>query len=669
MVDAFAGFENYIDHLATGKLDVYIDSIKCEDKVTDLGVVLPLPPILLIHGLGKHADQERIEELFKRDRCDTVHLFSVSGSGKTRLSLDGLCSHWGLYISCRTVQGTASGSNDFEEATEILQTMSTWSDKSPDLSNNTPPARRIFAMLLCARFFIFKQLVQHFPVNTKVKDAQRRWVFAQVLPPCLSDGGKDLFVEVLRALRGAETQIMLDIIRSSLRDIRTGRKDLFPMEGNTPLFVVIDEAQVAAERLKFFLSGSGTSRRPILREMVSFFESERFFKGIILSGTGLSMEKVKGAVVSLSAKKAPSDRIFTDVGCFTRDDSSQETYINRYLNLSKDNISDRRLLERMKYWFCGRYRLTASLIELFLHQSANLSPHRITDAIDLEDGEPPISSELERTINDYQPLTELDRLFEPPELPNRVELIECLVDALMRWTLGSVLTSILNERDMHDMIALGVGFLDKMPGIRTFDPNVTHPVYISEPLVVLSLSSLFGKRDWTSRKNWMVRSFRPTANRSSLGFVLEQALLLVLMEKFGGKSSRLADVFHCSEKLGSMKFTLVSLKRVAGNVMQSRPVSWDEGSSDRLGLKAQSPTDVLKFLEDPDGKAFLFPDTHMGGDLLCVLQNTETRELILVAIQSKLTPNLIAGIWQKALNSVTPELFYMVHGDFVGIKH
>jgi hypothetical protein len=264
------------------------------------------------------------------------------------------------------VRGTASGSDDFQEATEMLQTMSSWSTKSPDLSNNVSPAQRIFAMLLCARFFIFKQLVQHIPVNTNVTDARRRWVSAQVSPPRLCDDGEDLFVKVLQALRGAETRIMLDIIRSSLRDMRTGRKDLFPMESTTPLFVVIDEAQVAAECLKHFLSGSGTVRRPILREMVSFFESTWYFNGIILSGTGLSiMAKVKHAVGSLVAKEAPSDRIFTDVGRFTGDDSSQETYINRYLNLSKDNISDRRLLERMKYWFCGRYVYYSGLQDSF----------------------------------------------------------------------------------------------------------------------------------------------------------------------------------------------------------------------------------------------------------------------------------------------------------------
>ncbi len=96
---------------------------------------------------------------------------------------------------------TASGSEDFQEAKKMLQNMSTWSTKSPDFPNNVFLAQRIFAMLLCARFFIFKQLVQHLPVNTKVTDARRRWVFAQVLPPRLWDDGEDLFVKVLQGLR------------------------------------------------------------------------------------------------------------------------------------------------------------------------------------------------------------------------------------------------------------------------------------------------------------------------------------------------------------------------------------------------------------------------------------------------------------------------------------
>jgi hypothetical protein len=51
-------FEKYVEYLATGKLDGYLDSILREDKVTDLE---PLDPILLLHDLGKHLDQARIE--------------------------------------------------------------------------------------------------------------------------------------------------------------------------------------------------------------------------------------------------------------------------------------------------------------------------------------------------------------------------------------------------------------------------------------------------------------------------------------------------------------------------------------------------------------------------------------------------------------------------------
>jgi hypothetical protein len=239
-------------------------------------------------------------------------------------------------------------------------------------------------------------------------------------------------------------------------------------------------------------------------------------------------------------------------------------------------------------------------------------------------------------------------------------LIQCLVDVLMRWTLGSQPTSIPIERDVHDIIASGVGFLDKAGSTREFNPDVNYPVYISEPLVVLSLSSLFEKQSWTTRQTWMVKSFRNARNNSSLGFVYAEVALCVLMEIFGGKFNPLADAFHCSGSLGSRRVTLVSLKRGADGMMQSYPVSWDAGSSDRFGLKARSPADVLAFLNDPNGKAFLFPDNHMGPDLSCFLQDEETKELILLAAQGKISPTLDARTWQSAVISVTPEFLYTV---------
>ncbi len=285
---------------------------------------------------------------------------------------------------------------------------------------------------------------------------------------------------------------------------------------------------------------------------------------------------------------------------------------------------------------------------------------KITDAIELEAREPPISSDLDWKISCYGPLAGLGRLLKEPE---GEKLLDCLVDTLMRWTLRSELTSIPIECDMHETMALAVGFLNEMEGNACiFDPDVNHPVYISEPLMVLTLSSFYQKQSWTTKRTWIARLFRNAANTSSSGFVFEEGLLLVLMEIFGGKFSPLADAFHCSESLGSRRATLVSLKRVADGVMQSCPVSWKAGSSDRLALRAKSPTDVLTFLDNPDGKAFLFPDSHMGPDLLCFLQDEETKELILLAIQSKVSPTLDAGTWQSALDSVTltPQFFYTV---------
>jgi len=45
---------------------MYIDSIRCEDKVADrdMDMFLPPNPILLMHDPSNHVDQEQIEKVF-----------------------------------------------------------------------------------------------------------------------------------------------------------------------------------------------------------------------------------------------------------------------------------------------------------------------------------------------------------------------------------------------------------------------------------------------------------------------------------------------------------------------------------------------------------------------------------------------------------------------------
>ena len=76
-------------------------------------------------------------------------------------------------------------------------------------------------MLLCARIFILKQLVQSLPPLTDATTARRRWVLAQVLPPRLNFGRSDLFAIVLQSLRNASVATMSQTIRSMLQFVTT----------------------------------------------------------------------------------------------------------------------------------------------------------------------------------------------------------------------------------------------------------------------------------------------------------------------------------------------------------------------------------------------------------------------------------------------------------------
>jgi hypothetical protein len=135
---------------------------------------------------------------------------------------------------------------------------------------------------------------------------------------------------------------------------------------------------------------------------------------------------------------------------------------------------------------------------------------------------------------------------------------------------------------------------------------------------------------------------------------------MIILQMFGGEPRALSEAFHTDQPWGKRKVVLVSLKRRADGQTESCRVSWTWGSSDRLGFKATSPTQVIEFLNNPDGKSFLFPDTHMGPDLLWFFQDWETKELILANAQGKLSETLSPAKWQRALQAVDHNFFYTV---------
>ncbi|KAF8223481.1 hypothetical protein L208DRAFT_1316565, partial [Tricholoma matsutake] len=662
MLTALKPFTQYITYLAEGKLDGYSNSLQTEALVTDLEVCLPSPPILLLHDLGTYQDKEQIQSLLVPN---TVHLFAVSGSGKTRLALEGLCHKWGFYFTWQDDwKPGAAGSHDFVQATRIMESMSQWNKSTgsqPDTTKNVKVAGRAFTMLICARVFVLSRFLKNLPSGTDAMVAQRRWVLAQLMPPS-KFSSSDLFTFVLESLHDASTTDMNNI----------AGKEIFQQKQR--FFAVVDEVQVAAESLTdyFHSRTTGLDKRPVLHAFYRFLWDIEIIEGVILSRTSLSKEMVQEAVHSRSAKNlgaSPVPIVFVDVGQFMQDREDHKRYIDKYLSLSPSSVSDQRLIEQILYWFSGRYRFTASLIELLLFDQMRslhrvlsafaqaLTKFTITDAIDLEEAELPLTAKMRMRVWWYGSISNMDRISKQSD-GMWDNLMKCLFHVLMRWRIGSQAMSLPIEGYMHQTIALGVGHLEKIGDIQPFDQNTNYPVYLCEPLVVLYLSSFFAKQSWTTNQPWITDTFCMACNSSLLGFIYEEAVLLVLLQEFGGKARTLSDVFHCNQPWGLRKVTLVSLKPGNNGLMLCCPVSWTSGSSDQLGFRATSPTDVLNWFNNPNGKCFIFPDTHMGPNLLFFLQDEETKELILGAVQARIVQRLDTCAWLSALDSVMLQCFY-----------
>src|SRR5437868_1510538 len=71
---AFEPFRQYVQWLAQGKLDAYLDSVRSQDKVAVPGMVLSTEPKLLIHELGlpERVDMDRINCLFTHETMFVV---------------------------------------------------------------------------------------------------------------------------------------------------------------------------------------------------------------------------------------------------------------------------------------------------------------------------------------------------------------------------------------------------------------------------------------------------------------------------------------------------------------------------------------------------------------------------------------------------------------------
>jgi len=229
--------------------------------------------------------------------------------------------------------------------------MSGWNPNGEISNENALLADRTFSMLLLARVFVLLRFLQVVPAHVNLDNARRRWVFLQIMPA--SRGGDDIFTAILRNLRYGDQHSMLQLALVFLEECRENQ--LFG--SSTPLYCAVDEAQEGINIHKdSFRSTSGAHRRPALHALYRFYDESNFFDGYIFAGTGLSMKELELTVGSISAKQVERAlAVFTDTVHFTREESdvAHRDYIFRYLKLSGKESN--RLLQRILYWFRGRY--------------------------------------------------------------------------------------------------------------------------------------------------------------------------------------------------------------------------------------------------------------------------------------------------------------------------
>jgi hypothetical protein len=326
-------------------------------------------------------------------------LINTSGSGKTRLLLDGLCHHWGFYfVAKQDVAGI--GSTDFWDLMQQL-------DDSLDYrlakqnKENDPAAyahigekthRRLLQLLLARLYLLnlFREEAEGLPDGPDAMVCRRTWVLLQAMPTALFK--VDPFLQLADLLSfssvgdlKARIQEQYDLVEEMLEfgeDISDGRKK------RRPLYIVIDESQLLTkQRLGEYKSDDGRMMRGLLRQVwLSIFEALKTPKVLlVLSGTGIDYKALEDTLTSPAFKLVPY-AVVQDIGAFD-DPESQANYIKQYLPSVGDVFIKRAWAWcrgryanffstgwSIMFFFITRYRSTAALIVAVLmygHQSPN----------------------------------------------------------------------------------------------------------------------------------------------------------------------------------------------------------------------------------------------------------------------------------------------------------
>ncbi|KAJ7162004.1 hypothetical protein C8R43DRAFT_317228 [Mycena crocata] len=633
-------------------------------------------PDMLLHELGSFKTDRRLNERLNNIFCRNAQLtnmvlINTSGSGKTRLSLEGLCKHWGFYFTC-SVDG--HGSTDLATTIEVRIGGDPCFDPKLDLhsprrqsihENNRVLVKARIEEMLLARLIIFSAFCRI--VGNNPTDAHKRlWVILQIRPR--KAGKWDIFEALTSKIKGIDPTYRANQIEDI---ITTLYHQLASSSNSPPFFCVVDEAQDAASGPRSFPEAFMSHEefvllyRPILREVSCCLIIRRLPLALNLTGTGMDKTLFQEIFSSGVLKERPTTYI-TDIGAFVEEEEHRR-YMQRRMppifSVSTPEVTA--LFERCFLWLKGRYRFTATFIQELLHQNFE-NPHRVLNSYVMRSTQIPVGDDLSdgfrptdgRRFWKTEPRA-VDRYstfgfgrFEKLKSADPVVLNAVRKNAMKYW-MRSEPARFLIPREQRELVVAGFA---RYSAVGTDNTRVL----IDEPLALLALIEWLRIRD--------IPFSAELADKAAAGFTdakgtngLEEYLAFYFSAVFDDHTP-LNEIFHFApvqtpvwaEKPAS----LVSLYRLDNTLEEGRV---EENARPSVALGGE---DVFTWLEHRDRAPFCFPDKAMGPDILFVLKLRDANESLLwVAVQSKFYSGegiFPAPLLRAAVESLSPPKFYAV---------
>ncbi|PVF96380.1 hypothetical protein CPB86DRAFT_874942 [Serendipita vermifera] len=579
-------------------------------------------PSLLFQNLRENPNPNGDRLFEKRHKI----LCNTSGSGKTRLLLEGLCRKWGFYfVAARGPD--AIGSQDLQAMVESMPDSLGWirdifttSDcekvASANNSNQTIAFNRISRVLIARWkiFNVFIDVAKSCHGGRLPDEIKYDWLLFQALPPVLTIATKEMdvflaFIDTCLFNVGDGVLEVLD--KATVRDV----------PGSDQFFYVLDEVQVAGRIHKVcFSDADGKLRRPVLRPIIRKMTQNSPFP-VIVSGTGFSLEHFKDVLTSGVGKHSSQTwTVQHTTGDFTLQEV-QSSYISRYLPSSfLNSLSGTLLGDRMFKWLRGRHRFTARFLEELLKGSWKAdgpsSPHKMLNV-------------YVKALSEFYPLdassTVLD--LEPSVASPKIDSFE--------WEKIEHEAGLLDvlAKSIYDFLTRGsypMWYYDKQTlveyGLARFPEE--GKVEIVEPLAIISIIRYFESKGRTITRN-ILQSLQ-----DNKGTAFEEAVLWAMTRLLRGQY-RLTDILEFKGPAPDWASCTAQIVARSSNQFVdfdiiTQQLDW---SGNSIAIRAITVDQVTSWLKTGEA-GWCLPGPLMGPDLMARVR-LDNGKIILLVIQAK----------------------------------